>query len=311
MRIRNHQKMIVALGIVALMGSISHSRAEESASFHHVHINSVNPAASIKYYKKYFSGVDVKFRDVADALLTDRSFILFDKVEEAAPSELRSSIWHIGWGGVDGPSDYAWRDREGVEWETPIQPLGNLHFMYAYGPDKEVVEIWTGFHHHRFGHVHLMAEDINATREWYRTNLGLQGPSVNVPKPPPFPDDFEYVVGSGDPSIFRYMWTTQVQTEAVTLNIFSQPGPDPVPWWNYEPIVEFEPTKGRVIDHIAFSYRDLDAAYERMKAAGVDIVGPITEKEEFKMRSFFVNGPDNVLIELVEARPLPQGVWEE
>lgn len=311
MSIRSFSFLMTALLFWGAPGLRTPVAAEESAAFHHVHLNSVDPDASIKYYKRFFSGVPVKFRGVSDALLTDRSFILYSKVEEPPAHELKSSIWHLGWGGVDGPSDYAWREREGVEFETPLMPLANQHFMYAWGPDKEVVEVWTGFHHHRFGHVHLLAEDINATRDWYRTHLGLQGPSAQIPKPPPPPEDFKYEVGSGDPSIFRYMWTTQVQTDAVTINIFGQPGPEPVLWWSNEPIEEFEPTQGRVIDHIAFSYRDLDAAFERMKAAGVEIVEPIAERPEYDMRSFFVMGPDKVLIEIVEARPLPEGVWEE
>jgi hypothetical protein len=27
------------------------------------------------------------------------------------------------------------------------------------------------------------------------------------------------------------------------------------------------------------------------------------------MKSFFVRGPDNVLLEIVEAKPIPDGLW--
>lgn len=311
MKLRSVLRLLLGLGLFSALGAGSSLRAEETAEFHHIHINAVDPAASITYYKRYFSAVPVKYADVSDAILTDRSFILFNRVDSPAPSELQSSIWHIGWGGVDGPSDYAWRLKEGVEFETPVMPLANLHYMYAYGPDRELVEVWTGFHHHRFGHVHLMAEDINATKNWYRTHLGLQGPTQDTPRPPALPADVTFDPGAGDPAVFRYMWTTQVMTDAVTLNIFGKPGPEKTFWWAHEPIADFAKTDGRVVDHIAFSYRDLDAAFERMKAAGVEIVDPIADREGFGLRSFFVRGPDGVLVEIVQARPLPQGIWEE
>jgi catechol 2,3-dioxygenase-like lactoylglutathione lyase family enzyme len=83
-----------------------------------------------------------------------------------------------------------------------------------------------------------------------------------------------------------------------------------VNWWAYDPIDELVPSDGRSIDHIAFSYRDIDPVFERMKANGVDIVDPIKEREEYGMRSFFVRGPDKVLIEIVEEAPLPEAAWE-
>jgi catechol 2,3-dioxygenase-like lactoylglutathione lyase family enzyme len=200
-------------------------RAEESAAFHHVHVNATDPARSIKLYERYFSGVPVKFAGVSEALLVDCSFILYSKVDEPAPTELTSARWHIGWGCVDGPSDHARREKAELE--------------------------------------------------------------------------------------FEYLWATQVTTGGVTINIFGKPGPEKPFWWSYDPIDEFAPTRGRVIDHIAFSYRDIKPVFERMQAAGLEIVEPIAERSEYGLRSFFVQGPDGVLIEIVEAKPLPEGVWEE
>jgi hypothetical protein len=47
-----------------------------------------------------------------------------------------------------------------------------------------------------------------------------------------------------------------------------------------------------------------------MKQAGVKIVRSIAVDESLKLKSFFVLAPDDVLVEIVEARPLPEGVWE-
>jgi len=42
----------------------------------------------------------------------------------------------------------------------------------------------------------------------------------------------------------------------------------------------------------------------------VTIIEPITEKEQFKLKSFLAEGPDKVTIEIVEAKPIPEGAWE-
>ncbi len=52
-----------------------------------------------------------------------------------------------------------------------------------------------------------------------------------------------------------------------------------------------EPSVGSPIDHIGFSYEDIDPVYGWMQAGGVDIVRPIEVSREFGFRSFFVNGP--------------------
>lgn len=308
----NSMKRIVLAAIAMAVAVAPWARGEdmEQPRFHHVHINAVDPAKSIQFYKTMFSAVPVKFRYVSDAVLTDRSFVLFNKVDEQAPWKLESGLYHIGWGGVDGPSEFEWRDKKGVAWETPLSTLGNNYYMYAYGPDKEVIEVWTGFQHNRFGHVHLLSENVEEATKWYVENLGLQGPARITPKPPPAPDDF-----ANDPDnplgVFRYLWSSQVSTvNDVTINIFAMPSEDTVNWWAYDPLEELVPSDGRSIDHIAFSFRDIEPVYERMQANGVEIVDGIKERDEYAMKSFFVRGPDKVLIEVVEAKPIPEGVWE-
>ena len=282
--------------------------AQERGRFHHIHLNVVDPAKTIDYYEKFFDAVEVKFRGVSDALLTDRSFFLLTKVDAPAPSEMTSSIYHLGWGGIDGPSDFKWRDEGGVEWETPLSSLGTNHYMYAYGPDREVIEVWTGFKHHRWGHVHLFSDEINEAANWYKKHLGLRGHPRDIPKPPKAPADLD--LASGGVSVFQYLWASQVVSDGVTINLFGKPSEDSIVWWNYGGLGDLVPTDGRVVDHMAFSYPDIEPVFERMKAAGVEIVDPIKDRPEYNMKSFFVRGPDKILIEIVEAKSMPEGLWE-
>ena len=308
--------MIRSMSTALLLGAIitatpANAQLTEKPNFHHAHLNVVDVEKSIAYYEQMFGAPRVKFRDVSDAVLTDRSFFLFNKVDKPAEWEMTSGIYHLGWGGVNGPGEFEWRDKLGMEWQTGLSSLGAEHYMYAFGPDKEVVEVWTGFRHNRFGHVHLFTDDVKTTTEWYMTNLGADGPARIAPKPPKAPDNFRDDIEANPGSVFRYLWSSQVTTpNDVAINIFAKPSDDTVNWWTDPPVGELVASDGRVIDHIAFSYRDIDPVFEHMKKNGVEIVKPIQQDESLNIRSFFVRGPDKVLIEIVEARPIPQGVWE-
>jgi catechol 2,3-dioxygenase-like lactoylglutathione lyase family enzyme len=274
----------------------------DRAHFHHVRLNVTNAAESIRFYSRVFGAVPVKFRGVADAIFTERSLILFNQVTDAPPSALQSGIWHIGWGGVDVKSEYEWWKGRGVDIHTPLSPLPgpDNYYFYLRGPDKELIEINT-MGHHRFGHVHLFASDVNETTRWYAQHLGL-APQRPIPVPDP----------QGDMQTLRSIWINSFRCDNVSFIVFGKPHREPSPpWWPDPPLREIRPTKGRPIDHIAFSYRQIEPVLQRMQAAGVRIVQPIAVQESLRLKSFFVLAPDDVLVEIVEAKPIPEGAWDE
>ena len=113
-------------------------------------------------------------------------------------------------------------------------------------------------------------------------------------------------------STFASIWINSMRCDNVSLIVFGKPDRDPPPaWWPDPPLRTLTPTKGRPIDHIAFSYRAIEPVFERMKRAGVRIVEPIAVREPLKLKSFFVLAPDEVLVEIVEAAPIPEAAWEE
>ncbi|MGI9482460.1 MAG: hypothetical protein ACR2OR_08900, partial [Hyphomicrobiales bacterium] len=244
--------------------------AEPAASFHHVHLNVTNPKATIEHYVKFFGAVPVQFRGVSDALLTEQSYILLNKVGRRPPANSGTSLWHIGWGGVDGPNQFKWLSEQGVKWDTELVTIGRDqgHFMYAEGPDGELAEIFTGLlddpetgvklppiltapPHHRYNHVHLLAKDINATRDWYIDHLGALGEKKPVPDPGPPPAGMKFT----DPAhkTFTAIWNTAFVVDSVIFNIFVNPK-KPAFWWSGDLVPKMAKTDGRVIDHIAFSY---------------------------------------------------------
>ena len=74
---------------------------------------------------------------------------------------------------------------------------------------------------------------------------------------------------------------------------FGKPDVAPAPpWWPDAPLKDTQPTKGRPIDRVAFSYGHIEPIFERMQAAGATILERITDRPEFKFKSFLVEGPE-------------------
>jgi catechol 2,3-dioxygenase-like lactoylglutathione lyase family enzyme len=290
----------ILLSLLAVSSFAVCSAADEPAHFHHVRLNVTNVAESIRFYSRVFGAVPIKFRG-SDAVFTERSLILFNEVTQPPQSDLVSGIWHIGWGGVDVKNEYEWWKARGVDIHTPLSPLPGQDNFYFYlrGPDKELIEINT-MGHHRFAHVHLFASDVNETTRWYTQHLGL---TPQRPLPVPQPD--------GDMQTLRTIWLNSFRCDNVSFIVFGKPDRDPPPpWWRDPPLREIKPTQDRPIDHIAFSYPQIEPVFQRMKAAGATIVQPIAVQDSLKLKSFFVLAPDAVLVEIVEAKPIPEGAWE-
>ena len=302
MGLNQRRFILISIGALLAFGvlvpaAVTAQQQLERPRFHHVHLNVTDPEKTMQFYSQVFGAVPVKFRDTADALFTERSFILLKKVGTPPVPDLDTGIWHIGWAGVDVPSEYDWWKAKGIQFQTPVTILGrNNYYLYIYGPDKELIEIYSGEQNHRYNHVHLFSTDVNKTAQWFADTFGIPLARREVPKPT-------------DPA---RVWATAIRVDNVTLNIFAKPDSDPPPtWWPNPPLKELKPTRDRPIDHIAFSYKQIEPVYERMKNAGVRIVEPIAMREDSKLKSFFVLSPDNVLVEVVEARPIPEGLWEK
>lgn len=258
------------------------------ANFHHVHLNVIDIDVTIAYYQKYFGAKRVNYRDRTDALFTERSFLLLDHVDVAPPTHVGSSLWHIGWSGVDGHSEFDWRVKEGIEVHTPINPLGNSHWMYFLGPNKEVVEIFTGNKNHRFEHIHLLATNVDDTMEWFKSHLGLN-PENEVAQP----------WGNG-----LFKWNKLLVNN---INIMVNGKPETERTWY--PNEGFKPTDGTAFDHIGFSFENIEPLFEQMKSNGVEIVKDIKIDPVYGLKSFFVRAPDFLLVEIVEEKPIPEGIW--
>lgn len=264
-----------------------------AAHFHHVHLNATDPANAILFYTSKFKARKESFAGLADAVWTGDSWLLFTKVDSPPPSELLSGIWHIGWGAEDMQSTYQQQLAKGTRFATPITDIsdmvgGNRAFFYAYvdGPDHVLIELNTA-RHHNFGHVHMFSADPPAAGAWYAKELGFRS----------FPQTEKRIYR--DVQIAPAAFVTADHVSMIIYPVEYRGG-------------TFVSTRGRVVDHLGFSVDDLDAALARMRSDGVKVTAEPRRIADGRIRFAFVEGPDQVAIELIQdSTPRPAPVTDE
>ena len=262
-----------------------------SADFHHVHLNSTDPAAAIDFYSTKFKARKERFAGLTDAVWTGDSWLLFTKVVAPPPSDLISGIWHIGWGAEDMQSAYQKQVDSGTKFATPITDItamtgGSRPFYYAYveGPDHALIELNTASHHN-FGHVHMFSADPAAAGAWYSKHFGWR---VFAQK-----EKREFRGVPIGPAAF--VTADHVSMIIYPIEYIRTTAPD---LWKDR--TGFVSTRGRVVDHLGFSVTDLDSTLDRLRKDGVTVTAEPVNLAGGKLRFAFIEGPDKVAIELIE-----------
>ena len=293
----SHTRALIGCGVAAslwiLLGSaVSVLEPRQAAPpqagsslprFHHVHLNAVNPAASIQFYSTHFKSEKATFAGM-DAIRTPNGWLLFNKTADAPINGTDAGLWHIGWGSSDTKSQYdrllAMGTRFGpnlTEIKSAVDPR-QRYFVYAHGPADESIEIFAESGGDEFEHIHLRAADIVAAEQWYVIHLGAtNAPPVGGPATQP--------TGVVPPA-----WI-----DHVAFRFQRTPGR-----------ATFESSRGRVFDHVAFSVDNLEQTLARFQKEGVRVVEAPHTILGGALRSAFIEAPDSVQIELVEDRATRQ-----
>lgn len=280
--------------MIALAAAAAWAQEAPLARLHHVHLNVTDPKGSIDFYTSKFDSEKAKFAGAVDAVWAQKSWLLFTKVAKPAPSEIFSTIWHIGWGAEDMQKEYQRQLDMGTKFQTPITDISDIGggnargvFFYAYvdGPDHELIELNTA-RHHNFGHMHLLSKDPIATGEWYAKHFGI--PNVRYGK---------------QKRMYRGVQIGPSASMMIdNLNLIIYPIEYAQTAWPeiWKDRTDFEPTKGRVIDHLGLSVDNLEETLARLEKAGVKITDPPRSVLGGKVKYAFIEGPDKMRIELVE-----------
>lgn len=136
-------------------------------------------------------------------------------------------------------------------------------------------------------HISLSTTDLDRFVHFYRDLLGVQLDRIS-PLEPGF-EAFETVVGLREVS----GRVAQFNLGNMNMEVFCYDNPTPRPG-------ERRPACDAGIRHIAFDVKDIDAEYERLKAAGVDFISPPQRIEPGKCASCYFYDPDGNILELQE-----------
>lgn len=270
--------------------------------FHHLHLNTLDPKGAMDFYISKFDCEKARFAGLLDGVWAQKSWMFFTKVNQPPPWELTSAIWHFGWGAEDMKATYEKHLAMGTKFFTPITDISDIGgntgakdlFYYAYvqSPDGALIELNTA-NHHRFGHLHLFSADPVSAGEWYEKYFGAKRRSTRAP--------------SREPRFYRgFQIGPSVSLTSDNVNIIIYPVEYPKKAYadHWKGKTELESTKGRVVDHISFSFANLEEALEKMRKDGVKITDEI--RSVGKIKFAFIEGPDKIRIELIEGHASKQ-----
>jgi catechol 2,3-dioxygenase-like lactoylglutathione lyase family enzyme len=255
--------------------------------FHHVHFNTVDPEMDLEFFNKYLGAAPIDFcKDatsgaVTKATKTDRAYFLYTMVAKAPDPTLNTYLEHVGWINQDPNGEL----KRMVNLGATLFPEGRAqcpeafkgtacgamlglgpYWFYLQAPSGARIEVAKGPGPAMtgFGHVHMI---MGVDLAWYAT----------VTKS-------AYKVGNAiAPGAIDMVNHTDVSLLESILAM--------------ETVVE---TRGKPIDHIAYSTTDLEAAKKRIMDAGIKIEEDTSFKSDYGFKSFFLKDKKGIWVEVVE-----------
>jgi predicted enzyme related to lactoylglutathione lyase len=246
--------------------------------FHHVHYNTVDPEADLEFFERLFGAAPVEFcsdeaaTGTTRASKTERGWFLYEPVSSAPDPALNTYLEHVGWL-HPSPNEELLRM---VDLGATLFPEGRA----------QCAEAAAGMLACGFGGY------------WFYL-LAPSGARIEVAMGPG-------PATSGFGHVHLIMGVDLAFYETVTAGAYTGGAIDLVNHTDVsltedrlanETVVE---TRGKPIDHIAYSTTELEAAKTRIEAAGIAIAEDIRFKDRYGFRSFFVKDAKGIWVEVVE-----------
>lgn len=233
--------------------------------YDHIHLAADNALEAAQWYARHFGGTPTRFRDSSDTSLPidrvkigDIYIIFFER--DPGEGSVGSGVDHIGFsmGNVEQVFNAVVAD--GGTGLGDLRAFNGMTLGFVEDPWGTKIELIDDAELRGVHHVHLSSADPAATLAWYQNVFG--GETAQF--------------GGALPGIhYGNVWLLAAQARE-----------------------EIAPTQGRSMDHLSWSFPDLDAAAAEMKAKGVVFS---MEPRDFRgIRISFVEGPDGVRIEVVQ-----------
>lgn len=318
------------LSLVAFVTLASHAASAQSTPrLHHVGLNSVDPEAAIAGYLKLWPSA-TRTTIAGFPAVQGEMALLFNKVDRPPAgawrddlhrAESQSPFWHIGAninstdtkdrlaaiGITHLPLFVAANDTHTV-WRSGLAttPPRDGGFSYIVAPDGVLFEL-TGGPGTRpsLSHIHFYHEQPLCAANWYVEHLGMELPPVrdssgkDTPRAPWNPCDVK-IADATWPALDPAGTIRQPQGTVRFAN-------GAMSWYPRQCVgtrcgreQKLAPSRGQLLDHVAFVVADFDGLFDRLTRSGVNV---LESRHAFgDTRAFMIEDPDGLAIELVEAR---------
>jgi len=315
-------------------------------TFHHLHLNSVNPDAAIDFYTKQFPSTSKATFAGQPALKSPTDvWVLFTKVDTPPATQPQTAFWHFGWyvtdvhkslelykqhaitllplyteesGATVFTSADTWPGTAGALGLTRsgiadakakgVKPTYGAGFAYLRGPDDAIVEYQGNMASERFNHIHMYQEQPFCAQLWYQQHLNL-APGGRGAQQPARTEANCKVERGADKTWPALDFDGMYRTPSLNSMAFSD-----VSLFTYmnQTNTPLASTRGHLIDHFGVKVANLDAWIAKLRGEGVTFLEqPYTVGS---YRAVMIEGPSREAIELIEVsltiRLAPSGTAE-
>jgi catechol 2,3-dioxygenase-like lactoylglutathione lyase family enzyme len=301
--------------------------------FHHLHLNSIDPAAAIDFYIRQFPRSSRTTWGGLPALTAPNDvLVLFTQVTTPPPTSPQTALWHFGWHVTDTRASLATyearRDVEllplyttdeggsvfissdtwpGVPGAAPgltkaqiadakangVQPKRTGGFGYMRGPDAALVEYAGNHPAERFNHVHMFHDDPFCAQLWYVNHLNAPVVAGRT-SPTPVTEATCRVLRGPERSWPALERQGMFRAPSAAV-VF---GDVALPCYMRQDDRPLASTRGHLYDHIALGVTDLDAWIAKLRGEGVRFL-----EAPYRLgdtRAVMIEGPSREALELVE-----------
>ena len=302
--------------------------------FHHLHLNSVDPAKAIDFYVRQFPRSTKTTWGGLPALAAPNDvLVLFDTVKTPPVASPQSALWHFGWhvtdthaslatythhpevqllplyttdeGGSVFVSSDSWPSVNATPGLTKtqiseakaknVQPTRVGGFGYMKGPDDALVEYAGNHPAERFNHVHMFHDEPYCAQLWYQTHLNAPTFRARAGAAPLTEETCK--APRGPERSWPALNREGMFRAPVAGVIF---GDVALPWYVRQGDAPLVSSRGQLYDHIALSVADLDAWIAKLRGERVTFLADIYTLGD--TRAVMIEGPSREALELVEIK---------
>jgi catechol 2,3-dioxygenase-like lactoylglutathione lyase family enzyme len=324
--------LAIAVLIPCAAGAADSPNTLPTPGFHHLHLNSTDPAAAAAFYAREFPSTSLAQWGGFQALRSPNNvMILFTKVAVPPASDPQATAyWHFGWHVTDERKSYAlyrarlevkllplyttdeggfvfvssdtWPGTGGLLGLTKaqiadatakgVQPRGGAGFAYMQGPDGALIEYQGNMPAERFNHVHMYQEQPFCAQIWYAKHL-----NAALPRGAALRSENNCAVARGPDRTWPALEQQGMFRTPSAGVLF---GDVALNWYMRQTQTPLIATRGRLMDHIGLSVANLDAWIAKLRREGVTFL-----EQPYRLgdtRAVMIEGPSREAIELVELK---------